>query len=136
MNFAGGQRPDNYETALQMVAKHGWTYQQHTLSLPEVQFTAQTYEKVNAVTPLSDLHWSIAHVPAIDPQTLESMKAIGVGMALHGWKYLQGGQGTPAGQPAGPPLSRHHSRAGFTPARARTPATFPCSTPGMRSITW
>jgi hypothetical protein len=102
-NFAGGQHPENYEAALQLVAKHGWTYQQHTLSLPEVQFTAQTYEKVNAVTPIADLHWSIAHVPAIDTQTLQSMKAIGVGMALHGWKYLQGGQGTPAGQPAGPP---------------------------------
>ena len=102
-NFAGGQHPENYETALQMVAKHGWPYQQHTLSLQEVQFTAQTYEKVNAVTPIADLRWSIAHVPAIDPQTLQSMKAIGVGLALHGWKYLQGGQGTPAGQPAGPP---------------------------------
>ncbi|HEV3483146.1 MAG TPA: amidohydrolase family protein [Candidatus Acidoferrales bacterium] len=102
-NFAGGQHPENYEAALRLVAKHGWTYQQHTLSLPEVQFTAQTYEKVNAVTPIADLHWSIAHVPAIDPQTLQSMKAIGVGMALHGWKYLQGGHGTPAGQPAGPP---------------------------------
>lgn len=102
-NFAGGQHPENYEAALQLVAKHGWAYQQHTLSLAEVQFTAQTYEKVNAVTPIADLHWSIAHVPAIDPQTLQSMKAIGVGMALHGWKYLQGGQGTPAGQPAGPP---------------------------------
>ncbi len=103
VNFAGGQHPDNYETALQLVAKHGWTYQQHTLSLAEVQFTAQTYEKVNAVTPVADLHWSIAHVPAIDAQTLQSMKAIGVGMALHGWKYLQGSQGTPPGQPAGPP---------------------------------
>ncbi len=102
-NFAGGQHPENYETALQLVAKHGWPYQQHTLSLAEVQFTAQTYEKVNAITPIAGLHWSIAHVPAIDPQTLQSMKAIGVGMALHGWKYLQGGQGTPAGQPAGPP---------------------------------
>lgn len=102
-NFAGGQHPENYEAALQLVAKHGWAYQQHTLSLAEVQFTAQTYEKVNAVTPIADLHWSIAHVPSIDPQTLQSMKAIGVGMALHGWKYLQGGQGTPAGQPAGPP---------------------------------
>ncbi|HEY6443188.1 MAG TPA: amidohydrolase family protein [Candidatus Acidoferrales bacterium] len=102
-NFAGGQHPENYETALQLVAKHGWTYQQHTLSLAEVQFTAQTYEKVNGVTPIATLHWSIAHIPAIDPQTLQSMKNIGVGMALHGWKYLQGGQGTPAGQPAGPP---------------------------------
>ncbi len=102
-NFAGGQHPENYETALQLVAKHGWTYQQHTLSLAEVQFTAQTYEKVNGITPIADLHWSIAHVPAIDAQTLQSMKTIGVGMALHGWKYLQGGQGTPAGEPAGPP---------------------------------
>lgn len=102
-NFAGGQHPENYETALQLVAKHGWTYQQHTLSLAEVQFTAQTYEKINGVTPIADLHWSIAHIPAIDPQTLQSMKNIGVGMALHGWKYLQGGQGTPSGQPAGPP---------------------------------
>ena len=101
--FGGGQHPDNYEAALQMVAKRGWLYQQHTLSLAEVQFTAQTYEKVNAITPLADLHWSIAHVPAIDAQTLQSMKSIGVGMALHGWKYLQGSQGTPAGQPAGPP---------------------------------
>lgn len=102
-NFAGGQHPANYEAALQLVAKHGWTYQQHTLSLAEVQFTAQTYEKVNAVTPIGNLHWSIAHVPGIDPQTIQAMKAINVGMALHGWKYLQGSQGTPAGQPAGPP---------------------------------
>jgi predicted amidohydrolase YtcJ len=101
--FAGGNHPDNFEAALQMVAKHGWPYQQHTLSLAEVQFTAQTYEKVNAVTPIADLHWSIAHVPAIDAETLQSMKRIGVGLALHGWKYLQGGQGTPAGQPAGTP---------------------------------
>ena len=102
-NWKAGQHPDNYEAALKMVAKHGWSYQQHTLSLAEVQYTAQTYEKVNAVTPIAGLHWSIAHVPSIDPQTLKAMKAIGVGMALHGWKYLQGPEGTPAGQPAGPP---------------------------------
>lgn len=103
VNFAGGQHPDNYEAALQMIARHGWSYQQHTLSLAEVQFTAQNYQRINAITPLADLHWSIAHVPAVDAQTLQSMKEIGVGMALHGWKYLQGGQGTPAGEPAGPP---------------------------------
>jgi len=103
VNWAGGQHPDNYEAALQLIAEHGWTYQQHTLSLAEVQFTAENYEKVNAVRPIADLHWSIAHVPTIDAPTLQAMKVIGVGMALHGWKYLQGSQGTPAGQPAGPP---------------------------------
>jgi len=102
-DWKAGQHPDNYEAALQLVAKRGWSYQQHTLSLPEVQFTAKTYENVNAVTPLAGLHWSVAHVPSIDPATLKAMKDIGVGMALHGWKYLQGAEGTPAGQPAGPP---------------------------------
>ncbi len=102
-DWKAGQHPDNYEAALQMVAEHGWSYQQHTLSLAEVQFTAETYRKVNASTPLAELHWSIAHVPSIDASTLKAMKDIGVGMALHGWKYLQGGEGTPAGQPAGPP---------------------------------
>jgi predicted amidohydrolase YtcJ len=82
--------PANYETALQMVAKHGWAFQQHTLSLNEDQFTTATFEKVNAVTPIGDLRWSIAHVPKIDLATLNRLKAIGAGVAVHGWLYLSG----------------------------------------------
>ncbi len=82
--------PANYETALQMVAKHGWAFQQHTLSLNEDQFTTSTFEKVNAVTPIGDLRWSIAHVPKIDLPTLNRLKAIGAGVAVHGWLYLSG----------------------------------------------
>lgn len=95
--------PANFQAALEMIAKRGWSYMQHTLSLKEVQFTAQAYEAVNEVTPISGLHWSIAHVPQIDQPTIEAMKKIDVGLALHGWKYLQGRQGLPASVPAGPP---------------------------------
>jgi predicted amidohydrolase YtcJ len=98
-----GQGPANFQAALEMIATRGWPYMQHTLSLKEVQFTAKNYEAVNAVTPISDLHWSIAHVPQIDQPTIDAMKKINVGLALHGWKYLQGRQGIPAGTPAGPP---------------------------------
>ncbi len=87
---APGAGPANYETALQMVAKHGWAFQQHTLSLNEDQFTTSTFEKVNAVTPIADLRWSIAHVPKIDLPTLLRLKAIGAGVAVHGWLYLSG----------------------------------------------
>ncbi len=87
---AQGPGPSNYETALQMVAKHGWAFQQHTLSLNEDQFTTSTFEKVNAVTPIADLRWSIAHVPKIDLPTLLRLKAIGAGVAVHGWLYLSG----------------------------------------------
>ena len=90
--------PTNYETALQLVAKHGWAFQQHTLSLNEDKFTTDTFEKVNAVTPIADLRWSIAHVPKIDLATLNRLKAIGAGVAVHGWLYLSG---TPAN--GGPP---------------------------------
>jgi predicted amidohydrolase YtcJ len=90
--------PANYEAALQLVAKQGWPFQQHSLSLAEDQLTATTFEKVNAVTPIADLRWSIAHVPHIDQETVNRFKALGAGIAIHPFEYL-------AGAPeAGPPL--------------------------------
>ena len=97
--FQGGATPANYEAALQLVAQHGWAFQQHTLSLNEDKFTTGTFEKVNAVTPIANLHWSIGHVPKIDPPTLDRLKAIGAGVAVHGWLYLSG---TPTN--GGPPF--------------------------------
>lgn len=103
-NWSAGQGPANFEPALLLIAKRGWPFMQHALSLAEVQFVARNYQKVNAVIPIANLHWSIAHVPSIDPQTLQNMKAIGVGLALHCWKFLDGRQGMPDNMPAGPPF--------------------------------
>jgi predicted amidohydrolase YtcJ len=97
--FQNGATPANYETALQLVAKYGWAFQQHTLSLNEDKFTTSTFEKVNAVTPIAELHWAIGHVPKIDRPTLDRLKAIGAGVAVHGWLYLSG---TPTN--GGPPF--------------------------------
>jgi hypothetical protein len=98
-SFRNGSTPANYETALQLVAKHGWAFQQHTLSLNEDKFTTGTFEKVNAVTPIANLHWAIGHVPHIDRPTLDRLKAIGAGVSVHGWLYLSG---TPTN--GGPPF--------------------------------
>jgi predicted amidohydrolase YtcJ len=90
--------PPNYEAALQLVAKQGWPFQQHSLSLAEDQLTAETFEKVNAVTPIANLRWSIAHVPHIDQATVSRFKALGAGIAIHPYEYLAGAPG------AGPPV--------------------------------
>lgn len=90
--------PANYEAALQLVAKQGWPFQQHSLSLAEDRLTASTFEKVNAVTPIANLRWSIAHVPHIDQQTVNRFKALGAGIAIHPYEYLAGAPG------AGPPI--------------------------------
>jgi predicted amidohydrolase YtcJ len=96
--FGPMNAPPNYEAALHSVAKQGWPFQQHTLSLAEDQLTASTFEKVNAVTPIAALRWSVAHVPKIDQATVNRLKAVGAGIAIHPFEYLAGAPG------AGPPI--------------------------------
>ena len=115
----GNAPPSNYETALQLIAKQGWAFQQHSLSPAEDKLTIDTFEAVNKTTPIANLHWSIAHAPRIDAPTLARFKAIGAGMAIHPFTYLAGAPG------AGPPLrtildSGIHAGAGSDSAQIST----------------
>jgi hypothetical protein len=115
----GNAMPTNYEAALKLVAKEGWAFQQHSLSANEDQLTIKTFEAVNAVMPIRDLRWSIAHVPRIDQPTVARFKAIGAGIAIHPFEYLAGGPN------AGPPLrmildSGIHAGAGSDAAQIST----------------
>ncbi len=93
-----GGNSDNFITALNIVAQRGWAFQQHSLSLMEDVFTTGTFETVNKTTPIADLRWSVAHVPSIDLATVNRLKAIGAGVAVHPFRYLSGGTA------GGPPL--------------------------------
>jgi len=115
----GNTPPTNYETALQLVAKHGWAFQQHSLSPAEDKLTIETFESVNKTTPIANLHWSIAHAPRIDAATLNRFKAIGAGIAVHPFEYLAGAPNS------GPPLrmivdSGIHAGAGSDSAQIST----------------
>ncbi len=94
----GQPAPTNYVTALQLIAKQGWPFQQHSLSPAEDQLTVGAFETVNATTPIAGLRWSIAHAPRIDLPTINRFKALGAGIAVHPFGYLAGAPG------AGPPL--------------------------------
>jgi predicted amidohydrolase YtcJ len=91
----GNPYPTNYTNALSIVAQRGWPFQQHSLSTPEDTFTLQTFQTVNETYPIADLHWSIAHVPTITSDNIAAAKALGVGLALHGFQYLVGSGGGP-----------------------------------------
>jgi predicted amidohydrolase YtcJ len=111
--------PANYSTALKLVAKEGWPFQQHSLSLAEDKLTASTFEEVNKITPIASLRWSVAHVPRIDQETVSRFKALGAGIAVHPFEYLAGGPN------AGPPMrmildSGIHSGAGSDAAQIST----------------
>jgi predicted amidohydrolase YtcJ len=96
--FPGSSLPTNYINALTIVAQQRWAFQQHTLSLIEDMFTAGAFETVNKTIPIADLRWSLAHVPQIDQATVNRLKAIGAGIAVHPFRYLSGGD------LGGPPL--------------------------------
>jgi predicted amidohydrolase YtcJ len=115
----GNAPPTNYETALKLIARQGWAFQQHSLSPAEDKLTIDTFEAVNKTTPIADLRWSIAHAPRIDAATLARFKAIGAGMAIHPFTYLAGGPN------AGPPVrtivdSGIHAGAGSDSAQIST----------------
>jgi predicted amidohydrolase YtcJ len=113
--------PPNYAGALQFIAAHGWSFQQHSLSLAEDQLTAATFEAVNAVTPIADLHWSVAHVPQIDLATVNRFKALGAGIAVHPYKYLSDATDPNAGPPVRMILdSGVHAGAGSDAAQIST----------------
>ncbi len=115
----GNAPPTNYQAALEFIAKQGWAFQQHSLSPAEDKLTIDTFEAVNKITPIADLHWSIAHAPRIDAATVARFKAIGAGIAIHPFTYL-------AGQPgSGPPVktiveSGIHAGAGSDSAQIST----------------
>ena len=75
----GQPAPTNYDAALQMIARQGWAFQQHSLSPAEDKLTIGAFETVNQTTPIAGLRWSIAHAPRIDVPTINRFKAVGAG---------------------------------------------------------
>jgi hypothetical protein len=82
--------PANYPAAVQKAAQRGWIYQQHTLSAAEDDVAINAWEQTNTTIPIAPLHWSIAHALTTTPQNLQRLKALGAGVALHGFRYLAG----------------------------------------------
>jgi predicted amidohydrolase YtcJ len=48
------------------------------------------FEQVNAKTPIADLRWVIAHIEDASPQTLQRMKALGMGWAVQDRLFFVG----------------------------------------------
>jgi predicted amidohydrolase YtcJ len=94
----GQPAPTNYTQALEFIARQGWPFQQHSLSPAEDKLAIDAFEAVNKTVPIAPLHWSIAHVARIEPATINRLKAIGGGVAIHPFGYLAGTKG------AGPPV--------------------------------
>jgi predicted amidohydrolase YtcJ len=89
---------EEYYQAVRLIAQHGWQLMEHSFDERNHAARADVWERVNREFPITNLRWTIDHVNTIEPKTLNRMKALGVAVRAHGWRFLAG----TAGQ-AGPP---------------------------------
>jgi hypothetical protein len=92
---AASAPPEVYEAAVRLTAQKRWTYDQHANDLADQNSILGVWERINATFPLKDLRWCLAHVPGIDVETLNRVKALGAGVSITGGRYLSGTPGQP-----------------------------------------
>ena len=95
-----GNPSAQFVNAATRIAERGWRAEVHSLSGTDFQAEIQGFEAANAAFPITDLRWVVAHVPRINEEYTNRLKALGGGLSLTGWQYLAGNLGaTPAGPP-------------------------------------
>ena len=85
--FTPNSSSEIYEAAARLVAQRGWTYDEHGMVLEDEKEFTTVWEKINQDVPLAPLRWCLAHVPGIDIETLNRLKAMGVGVSAAGGRY-------------------------------------------------
>jgi predicted amidohydrolase YtcJ len=88
--FTANGLGDAWLDANHRVAQAGFINQVHSLNRTDFQTEISGWETVNAKFPITDLRWTIAHVPFITEEWLNRLKALGGAVNLTGWKYLTG----------------------------------------------
>ena len=85
--FGRAPIPSNYDEAARVIAKYGWSYQQHSIPVEEVRNFLTIWEEVNSEYPLGELRWSLTHLFDIGVDELDRLHALGAGAALESHKY-------------------------------------------------
>ncbi len=73
----------NYEAIALTAAEHGWQLHEHSLRDVKVRTLLDVFEAVNAVRPIGDLRWTIAHTNGMSPESIERANALGAVFAAH-----------------------------------------------------
>lgn len=86
---------DNYLEHLRAVARAGWRDQQHTLSAADHEHHFEVMIQVGTEFDISELRWSLAHIPLATEAQIQGLKAVGAGVTMQDWLYLSGNPGPP-----------------------------------------
>jgi len=95
MNGINGTPPEadkaKYYEIVRWAAQRGLTVTMHWNTDANVDHLLGIWERVNKEFPIAPLRWTIAHINDASPQTLQRMKALGVGWTVQDAMYNTGG---------------------------------------------
>lgn len=81
---------ERYYQIVKWAADHGMSVTMHWANDQSVHHLLDIFERVNKETPIAPLRWSIAHLNDASSETLERMKALGVGWTVQDAMYFDG----------------------------------------------
>ena len=94
MNGVNGTPPEaakeKYYQIVRWAAERGLSMTMHWNSEDNVDHLLGIWERVNREFPIRPLRWTIAHLNDASPQTLQRMKALGIGWTVQASRYNSG----------------------------------------------
>ena len=81
---------ERYYQIVKWAADHGMSVTMHWATDQSVHHLLEIFERVNKEVPIAPLRWSIAHLNDASPETLQRMKALGVGWTVQDAMYFDG----------------------------------------------
>jgi predicted amidohydrolase YtcJ len=89
-----------WQEAQRLCAEARWHNENAVGSLAQFEQCIVAYEAMDAQYGIKDLRWMVHHVPAVNTNQLDRLKALGGGVVMRGFQWIAGNPGpTPAGSP-------------------------------------
>jgi hypothetical protein len=79
--------------AQRLVAQARWRNENSVGSLAQLAQVVDAYEKVDAEFGIRDLRWMVHHVPFVNADLLERLKALGCGVQMSAFRWVTAGPG-------------------------------------------
>ncbi|MEM9209477.1 MAG: amidohydrolase family protein [Pseudomonadota bacterium] len=91
-----------FANAVLLAAQGGWPVEIHSSAPADNAMHIDAFEAAHAVSPITDLRWSMTHVQQITPDIATRLKALGGGVTVQVHRYLN--RGSIDNNQGGPPL--------------------------------
>jgi predicted amidohydrolase YtcJ len=92
-----------WQEAQRLVAQAGWRNENSVNNLAQLQQVVEAYEAVNMQFDITKLRWMVHHVPIVNADLLNRLRALGCGVQMAAFRWVTS-PNNPAAAPVGAPF--------------------------------